>query len=72
MVILRLSLVFNRGRAEPEALDCKIKATKKGLKLTLSAEWLATHPLTEQDLLQEQAYLAKAKIKLKLVTKIES
>ena len=71
MVILRLALVFNRGRADPEALDCTLKATKKGLKLTLSGEWLAEHPLTEQDLLQEQAYLAKAKIKLSLVTKIE-
>lgn len=69
-VILRLALVFNRGRSkQEEVLDCQLEPTKKGLKLTLSEEWLATHPLTEQDLLQEQAYLAKAKIKLKLITK---
>ncbi len=69
-VILRLALVFNRGRSnQAEALDCQLKPRKKGLKLTLSEDWLASHPLTEQDLLQEQAYLAKAKIKLKLHAK---
>ena len=68
IVILRLALVFNRGRSNSEHTVLRLKALKKGAKITFTADWLVAHPLTEQDLLQEQQYLAHVKLKLKLNT----
>jgi len=65
-ILLRLAMVFNRGRSERADTFVKLKVTKKGLGLTLPAEWLDKHPLTEADLIQEADYLAKIGIKLKV------
>lgn len=68
IIILRLALVFNRGRSKSEHADLRLKGLEKGAKITFTADWLEAHPLTEQDLLQEQIYLAQVKLKLKLKT----
>ncbi len=65
-VLLRLAMVFNRGRSELVDTFVKLKVIKKGLRLSLPAGWLAKHPLSEADLLQEVAYLKSIKIKLKV------
>ena len=53
VVLLRLSMVFNRGRSEKTDTFIKVKVIKDGLRLTLPEGWLNKHPLTEADLLQE-------------------
>jgi len=65
-ILLRLAMVFNRGRSERADTFVKLNVTKKGLRLVLPKGWLDTHPLTEADLLQEADYLSKIKIKLKV------
>jgi exopolyphosphatase/guanosine-5'-triphosphate,3'-diphosphate pyrophosphatase len=63
-IILRLAMVFNRGRSEKTDTFVKLKVTKHGVALTLPDGWLESHPLTGADLLQEVSYLKSAKIKL--------
>jgi len=65
-ILLRLAMVFNRGRSETTDTFIKLKARKKGLKLTLPTGWLDKHPLTEADLLQEAEYLKAIDFKLKI------
>ena len=65
-VLLRLAMVFNRGRSEKADTFIKLKATKKSLRLKLPKGWLDQHPLTEADLLQEKNYLSAVGIKLKI------
>lgn len=65
-ILLRLAMVFNRGRSERADTFVKLKVIKKGLCLTLPKGWLDKHPLTEADLIQEAEYLAKVDIKLKV------
>ena len=66
MVLLRLAMVFNRGRSERTDTVIKLEVIKKGLCLSLPEGWLAQHPLTEADLLQEADHLDSVKLKLKL------
>lgn len=56
-VLLRLAMVFNRGRSEKTDTFVTLKVTKKALKLNLPKAWLERHPLTEADLEQEKEYL---------------
>jgi len=65
-LLLRLAMVFNRGRSEKADTFIKLTANKKNLRLTLPQGWLEKHPLTEADLLQEEAYLSAIGIKLKI------
>lgn len=65
-ILLRLAMVFNRGRSEQTDTFVKLKTTNKGVKLTLPEGWLAEHPLTKADLIQEVDYLKAIKFKLKI------
>jgi exopolyphosphatase/guanosine-5'-triphosphate,3'-diphosphate pyrophosphatase len=65
-VLLRLAMVFNRGRSETTDTFVCLESTKKGLKLSLPKDWLQSHPLTEKDLAQEQEYLQSIDFKLQL------
>jgi len=65
-IILRLAMVFNRGRSEKTDTYVKLRVTKNGLALGLPEGWLEKHPLTEADLLQEIDYLKAVKIKLSI------
>lgn len=65
-VLLRLAMVFNRGRSEKTDTFVKLKVTDKGLRLRLPDAWLIEHPLTEADLLQEADYLKSIGLKLKI------
>ena len=57
MILLRLALVFNRGRSEKTDTFVELKVSKNTLRLKLPKGWLIEHPLTEADLLQEADYL---------------
>lgn len=65
-VLLRLAMVFNRGRSELTDTFVALKVKEKGLRLSLPAGWLSEHPLTEADLLREVEYLKDIGLKLKI------
>lgn len=65
-VLLRLAMVFNRGRSEQADTYVKLKQSDKALVVILPENWLDEHPLTEADLLQEAKYLKAVDIKLKI------
>lgn len=65
-ILLRLAMVFNRGRSELTDTFVALKVKEKGLRLSLPAGWLSEHPLTEADLLREVDYLRKIGLKLKI------
>lgn len=65
-VLLRLAMVFNRGRSETTDTYVSLEMTKKALKLSLPKNWLERHPLTEKDLVQEKEYLQAIDIKLQI------
>lgn len=57
MVLLRLAMVFNRGRSEVGETPVSLTVDAQKITLLLPKDWLGTHPLTESDLLQEIDYL---------------
>jgi exopolyphosphatase/guanosine-5'-triphosphate,3'-diphosphate pyrophosphatase len=65
-VLLRLAVVFNRGRTEKTDTVVRLKVTNRGLKVGLPDGWLLEHPLTEADLHNEADYLKSIGIKLKI------
>ena len=65
-ILLRLAMVFNRGRSEKADTFVKLKVKKKGLRLSLPEAWLDRHPLTKADLMQEVDYLQEIDFKLKI------
>ena len=66
-VLLRLAMVFNRGRSEKTDTYVCLELIKKGLKLSLPKDWLARHPLTETDLAQEKEFLQAIDFNLQIV-----
>lgn len=65
-VLLRLAMVFNRGRSELTDTFVALKVKESGLRLSLPAGWLSDHPLTESDLQREVACLKSIDLKLKI------
>lgn len=65
-ILLRLSLVFNRGRSEKTDTHVGLSLHRNTLILTLPEGWLEEHPLTEADLLQERQELKEIDIRLKI------
>ena len=63
-MLLRLAMVFNRGRSIVGTTPVKIQVSEKAIKLFLPIGWLAEHPLTEADLLQEVDYLQEIDLRL--------
>jgi len=63
-ILLRLSVLFSRGRGEEEGLTVKLSVQDLDINLSIPGDWLEDHPLTRADLEQEQADLEKGKIKL--------
>ncbi len=66
-VLLRLAMVFNRGRSEQADTYIKLRVEGKRLFLTLPEGWLKEHPLTEADLVHEAEQLKKIDLRLNLV-----
>lgn len=67
-VLLRLSVVLQRGR-QPEAIPTmKLQATANQLRLRFPRDWLDQHPLTRADIKQERIALEALGVKLLLVS----
>ena len=64
-VLLRLSVVLNRARADHFLPGIEAKAEGDTLTVAFPSGWLDAHPLTRADLEQEQAYLCAAGIGLR-------
>ena len=63
-VLLRLAVLFHRGRTDEQVPDVVIKADKNFVELHFPYGWLDQHPLTQADLGKEYDYLKDAKLKL--------
>ena len=66
-ILLRLAMVFNRGRSEKTDTFISLEVTKKALNLSLPEGWLEQHPLTETDLAQEHDYLQAIDVNLQVI-----
>jgi len=66
-ILLRLAMVFNRGRSEKTDTFISLEVTKKALNLSLPEGWLEQHPLTETDLAQEHDYLQAIDVNLQVL-----
>jgi exopolyphosphatase/guanosine-5'-triphosphate,3'-diphosphate pyrophosphatase len=63
-VLLRLAVLFHRGRTDEQVPDVVIKADKNFVELHFPYGWLDQHPLTQADLGKEFDYLKDANITL--------
>jgi exopolyphosphatase/guanosine-5'-triphosphate,3'-diphosphate pyrophosphatase len=59
-VLLRLAVLFHRGRGAGEAPEVRCTCVGTTVRLELPAGWLEQHPLTSADLEEEAAYLGAA------------
>jgi exopolyphosphatase / guanosine-5'-triphosphate,3'-diphosphate pyrophosphatase len=66
-VLLRLAVLFNRGRAPQLLPPLGLRVKGRSLTLALPARWMKEHPLTLEDLEQERGYLKEVGFKLALV-----
>jgi len=66
VILLRLAVLLHRGR---DGARCDVKAVPKGRTLTLEFPegWLAQHPLTAADLLQEADHLKAIDFRLRVI-----
>ena len=63
-ILLRLAVLFHRGRTDEQVPDLVIRAEKNFVELHFPYGWLDQHPLTRADLGKEYDYLKDANIKL--------
>ena len=63
-VLLRLAVLFHRGRTDEQVPDVLILVDDKNVELHFPYGWLHQHPLTQADLGKECEYLKDAKISL--------
>ncbi|MGB5517436.1 MAG: exopolyphosphatase [Gammaproteobacteria bacterium] len=63
-VLLRLAVLFHRGRTDEQVPDVGIKAGKNYIEVHFPYGWLDQHPLTQADLAKECDYLKDANITL--------
>jgi exopolyphosphatase/guanosine-5'-triphosphate,3'-diphosphate pyrophosphatase len=56
--VLRIACLFHRTRTDQRLPPIRLEAVKKGWVLELPADWLAAHPLVEEDLRAENDFLA--------------
>lgn len=65
-VLLRLAVIFNRGRGELDMPALELSADDNALTLTFDDDWLDRNPLTAADLRKEQGVLKAADFKLRI------
>lgn len=63
-LLLRFSVLFNRGRYLQESPNVEIMVTKERIKLRFEKGWLKEHPLFREDLHAELKFLQQAGITL--------
>jgi exopolyphosphatase/guanosine-5'-triphosphate,3'-diphosphate pyrophosphatase len=67
IALLRLAVLFRRGRRADALPRLQLDADGQRLRLSLPRGWLHQHPLTQADLLQEQAPMAELGLTLEIV-----
>lgn len=65
-VLLRLAVLLHRSRTDAALPEMKLRAQKRGVRLSFPRGWLEEHPLTREDLEQENRYLRAARMRLKV------
>lgn len=63
-LLLRLAVLLNYSRSREPLPKIRLQLQDQALKLRFPSGWLATHPLTQADLEQEQAYLSAIGVSL--------
>ena len=63
-LLLRLAVLFHRGRTDEQVPNVSIKAGKDFVELHFPYGWLDQHPLTQADLGKECDHLKEADITL--------
>jgi exopolyphosphatase / guanosine-5'-triphosphate,3'-diphosphate pyrophosphatase len=66
-ILLRLAIIFHRGRTKNTALNMELRVNGKKINILLSEKWLDAHPLTLADLETEQKHLQDIDYQLELV-----
>ena len=66
ITLIRLALIFKYVEQLEALPDFAVAPDANGLRLEFPAGWLAQHPLTAQELQQEQALLAKQGLALEI------
>ena len=56
-LLLRLAIIFHRGRIQAQLPEINLSVKGADIKLKLPASWLEAHPLTQADLDTEQRYM---------------
>ena len=68
IILLRLAVVFKRGRTDELLPNCVLKVIDTGLQVSIERKWLKRHKLTQLDLEQEVEFLRFAPFQLSLVS----
>lgn len=68
VIILRLAVIFNRGRSDKKMPHMRVQAEDRQLTLCLEKAFLDSHPLTLADLKQEKKYLKKINFDLSITS----
>ncbi len=66
-ILLRIAVLLHRSHSESGPPKMEFSASSKTLKLQFPQGWLAEHPLTEADLMQEAQYLKGIGYTLKFI-----
>ena len=64
IIILRLSILLNRGRLFTALPEFLLSCEGNVIKISFPENWLENHPLTEADLRTEANYLTETKFDL--------
>ncbi|OQK16329.1 exopolyphosphatase [Methyloprofundus sedimenti] len=64
VIILRLAVILQRNRNSAATPEFKVTLEQNALSIQFPDNWLENAPLTQADLMLEEAYLAKAKFSL--------
>jgi exopolyphosphatase/guanosine-5'-triphosphate,3'-diphosphate pyrophosphatase len=67
IVLLRLAVLLHRGRSPQPLPEVRLSAKGRTLTMDLPPRWMKEHPLTLEDLQQEQLYLKDAGFRLNIV-----
>lgn len=65
-ILLRIAVIFHRGRMKDDLLKIKITAKDNNIRLTLPKSWLEKHPLTHADLETEARHLIEIQNQLEI------
>ncbi|MFM7275051.1 MAG: exopolyphosphatase, partial [Gammaproteobacteria bacterium] len=66
VLVLRLACLLNRVRTDQRQPPIRLHRTRQGWTVDVPADWLAEHPLVEEDLRAENEFLADSGLGLRL------